>query len=165
MTTLTANPAYSAFEVLGLSSTSSQGPIHELVRKQSEHFDEPATRQKNRESFDAVFEVYSTHCEPGWDGYNANPLSQAAFKEAVEFLRKLPSTILFPEVVAEPDGDISLEWYMGNNFLFAVSFAGKGLISYAGTFGRGPSVHGREFVSESIPQSILENIRRVLLQR
>jgi hypothetical protein len=148
---------HASIGLLGHSSNSSlEQPAQSIDR-----FSPSVTWQRTREATDTVIDVFRKHRDPGWDGYNAAPISELACNEAVKFLRRLPSTIPMPEVVAEPDGDIAFEWYMKRRLLFVVSFSGVGVISYAGMFGKGSKVHGSEYFLESIPPSIIENIRRL----
>lgn len=151
-------------EFLGHSSTSSLEEVGQITRKESAHFVLPVTWQRKDEAIDALIDTFRKHRDPNWDGYDAEPIKEAACAESAKFLRKLPSAIPNPEIVAEPDGDIALEWYVRKRLLFVVSFSGKGVISYAGMFGRGSKAHGTEYFSDSIPSSVIANIRRLLSQ-
>ena len=155
-----ASYSYPIVDLLGHASPSSQDAVSKIVLDTSNHFELPATRQKKKEAIRAVIDAYarSRQAEISED---ATPISEATCKEAIDFLRRLPSSLPIPEVVIEPDGDLGLEWYVSNYCSFVVGFSGKGIISYAGLFGRGRKSYGTEFVSESIPRVIVENIRRV----
>ena len=65
-------------------------------------------------------------------------------------------------MIPNPDGDLSLEWYLDKWRLFVVTFSGKGIIFYAGVFGKGTKTHGKEFITDSIPSTIVEKISRLL---
>ena len=65
-----------------------------------------------------------------------------------------------PDISADPDGDISLEWRKEHRFTFVVSINGQGLISYAGLFGKN-KIHGTEYFGQEMPPSIIFNLRRL----
>jgi len=149
---------YPIVDLLGYTGVSSQFPVLKIIQDTSEHFELPATRQKRKEAIDSVMDAFLRSQRVATDV----PISESTSKEAIDFLRRLPSSLPIPEVVVEPDGDLGLEWFGSNYYSFVVGFSGKGTISYSGLFGRGRKTYGTEFVSEGIPSSIVENIRRVL---
>ena len=65
-----------------------------------------------------------------------------------------------PQILAEPSSEIGLEWYKGKRLVFAISFSGRNMITYAGIFGIN-KIHGTEYFSDSIPSNVIENIRRL----
>src|SRR6266571_2005543 len=112
---------HASIGLLGHSSNSSLEQSGGIGRIVSDPFSLSVTWQRKNEVIDAVIDVFRKHREFGWDGYNAEPTSECACIEAVKFIRKLPSTIPMPEVVAETDGDVAFEWYVGRHLLFVVS--------------------------------------------
>src|SRR5206468_1276723 len=46
----------------------------------------------------------------GWNGYGARPMNPEAYMNARVFLESMPSTAPFPEISADPDGDVALDW-------------------------------------------------------
>jgi hypothetical protein len=108
-----------------------------------------------------LWNTYYEYSEEDWDGYGAAPITEPAVQEATQFLMNLPSSIPLPEVIPEPGGEIALEWYKGKKSVFVVSFCGRNVISYAGLFGENTKAYGTESFKESLPESILNNIRRV----
>tara|TARA_Y100000310_G_scaffold145276_1_gene144608 strand:+ start:289 stop:618 length:330 start_codon:yes stop_codon:yes gene_type:complete len=96
-----------------------------------------------------------------WDGLGANPITTIAIEEASRLLMEFPSSYPLPDIVPEPGGDIALEWYKDKNNVFVISFSGNNVISYAGLFGENNKTYGTEFVKDSIPESILDNINRI----
>ena len=155
---IAATSSYPIVDLLGYTSASSQDAVRKIIKDTSDHYELPASRQKRKNAIGAVTEAFarSQRASAG-----DAPISETTFKETIDFLRKLPSSLPIPEVVTEPDGDIGLEWHVRNYYSFVVGFSGKGIISYSGLFGRGQKTYGTEFVSESIPSSIVDNIRRV----
>ena len=147
--------------LLGYAGPTSQDAVLNFMRETSEHFDRPASRHKRKEAIDSVMDAYAESRQAG----DVAPISELTCKETIAFLRKLPSTLPIPEVLIEPDGALALEWFVSNYCSFLIGFSGKGLITYAGLFGRGQKTYGTELISEAIPSSVVENIRRVLSSR
>ena len=109
----------------------------------------------------ALNEAYDECSESNWDGYDAFPITAGAYEEALSLLRALPSDLPMPEIVPEPDGSIGLEWQQGPDRIFAVSVSGKGVIVYAGLFGKGVKAHGTEVFNDSLPQGVVGSIKRI----
>ena len=105
-------------------------------------------------------EVYEECSEEDWDGYEAVPVSYQTFFEASRLLRMFPPSLPMPDILAEPDGSIGLEWYRRRGFSFAISLGGKDTIYYAGIFGKNET-HGKEEFTDFVPENILENLRRL----
>lgn len=99
--------------------------------------------------------------ESGWDGRNAKAVSASTFAHANRFLFSLPSSLPVPDVVPEPDGEIGFEWSKEPKRIFSVSISPNGLLSYAGLIGRTSKTHGTEIFDDTVPQVILDAIRRV----
>jgi hypothetical protein len=93
-----------------------------------------------------------------WDGEGAVPVTPEAYHHAREFLRKLPPDIPAPEVAADPDGEIALEWYRDPGFSFSISIGPTGRLAYAGLFGP-ENEYGNAHFTGVIPRAILEHIR------
>lgn len=143
----------------GISDESNrlQGSIKNFRR----HHGETASGQQLSQVRSSLLDVFLDCREPNWDGYGAKPISEKAYFEAVKLLELLPSYLLLPDVVPEPTGDIALEWYKENQFVFVLSVSGNNIITYAGIFGTGNEIHGTENFTESIPRIIIENIQRL----
>lgn len=150
---------YPSIDLLGSTSASSQDSVRDILVETSQHFERSATRLKRKDIIDSIIAALDTsrHVE------GEVPVSEATRREAIGFVGKLPPTLPIPEIVVEPDGDVALEWFVRNYFSFLVGFSGKGVLTYSGLFGRGRKTYGTEFISEGIPSSIVENIRRVLV--
>lgn len=95
-----------------------------------------------------------------WDAQGARPVDVAAVAQAKQFLDALPSNSPFPDVSADPDGEVSLDWFGQGRDLFSISVSPDGRLSYAGVFGP-RRAHGTEFLSDEIPAPILEQLRRL----
>lgn len=86
-------------------------------------------------TFQQIEEVFVECSFEGWDGENARPISEEIRRRAIEFLESLPLGIEAPDVGAEPDGDITLEWYRSPQWILSVSISAKRELSYAALFG------------------------------
>jgi len=72
----------------------------------------------------------------------------------------LPFSIPMPEILAEPNGEIGLEWYKERRLVFVVSVSGKRTLTYAGLFGSN-TIHGVENLVESLPPVVVDSLRRL----
>jgi hypothetical protein len=123
--------------------------------------DEKKRRQLLSKTFKILQEIFYEYSVAGWDGYDAQPISEDSFKETIRFLQMLPFAMPIPEVVPEPSGQIALEWYESQDYIFVVSLSGKKLIDYAGLFGEGNKTYGTERFKKTIPNTIIENVNRL----
>ena len=98
--------------------------------------------------------------QPNWDGYNALPVSEETHWAAERFLRQLPLNVPLPTVGAEPDGDLTLEWYRGPYRTLSVSINAHGAIHFSALLGQTESCGTIEF-SDDVSPDILQLIRRV----
>lgn len=80
--------------------------------------------------------------------------------KAWRFLQALPPSIPEPEVSADPDGDIALDWIKSRDRMFSVSIRANGDIHFAGVFGRA-KVHGADTFDDEVPAVVLQAIDRV----
>jgi hypothetical protein len=115
-----------------------------------------------RELLNNLNEVFENYSIPNWDGYDANPITEDAYLEAERLVRALPMNPGFPmpEIIAEPTGDISFEWYKGKRQVFVMSVSGKNEIIYSGLFGVN-KIHGIECFSDSLPSIIISTLKRL----
>jgi hypothetical protein len=113
------------------------------------------------EALQSLNEVFKECSGEGWDGYDAFPITEDAYVEAIKLIKSLPITSFpMPEVTSEPNGGIGLEWYRDNRLVFITSVCGKNEIVYAGMFGANKT-HGIEYFGDSLPLVILENLKRL----
>ncbi|TFH50920.1 MAG: hypothetical protein E4G89_02520 [Methanothrix sp.] len=160
MSQATAYP-HPVYDLFSSSSRSSQIDINESVEKEARRWEHLASEQKRLEKIDAIVTLPQQYREKNWDGLEAAPIPESAFQEARTFLRKLPPSVPMPEVIAEPDGYLGLEWYINKWLLYVVSFNGSGVLSCSGLIGS-ERIYGPRYMDEGIPAEILRNIARVL---
>lgn len=107
-----------------------------------------------------LYDVFRHCAQPGWDGYDAEPVSQEAYANAYRFLEGLPLDFPMPSISAEPDGQVTFEWYSSPRRTLSVSLSPEGEIHYAVLLGATKSC-GTEPFSGEIPRTILGWARRV----
>jgi hypothetical protein len=112
------------------------------------------------ETLTSLFEVYKECSKADWDGYGAAAITADAYEEAKKIIKLLPSSIRMPEIVAEPSGEIGLEWRRGRGQIFVMSVSGRHKINYAGLFS-GNKIYGSEYFDETLPSLVIEHLRRL----
>jgi hypothetical protein len=96
----------------------------------------------------------------GWDGHNALPVAAGSIEHAVHFVESLPATITAPSVGAEPDGQVTLEWYRSPRCVISVSVSPEGDLHYAALMGR--NRHYGTIASGEAADSIVSLAERVI---
>jgi hypothetical protein len=105
-------------------------------------------------------ELWAEASRPGWDGHGALPASPDAFDFARLFLNALPTTAPLPELSADPDGEVSLDWSFGNRRVLTVSIGPTGRCTYAWLLGQ-RSNRGTDWIEDEIPSSIAFALREL----
>ena len=90
---------------------------------------------------------------PGWDGYDAVPISRTAVATAARVIDMLPDNVEVPEIVPESSGGFSLDWSKGDGMIFSVTASFPYMV-YAGVFGNEESPHGKVRVADEFPSTI-----------
>ncbi len=112
------------------------------------------------EALENLASVKSQCSKPKWDGYKAEPIRTETFGRLIAFLRAMPENIPTPDLVPEPDGEISVDWQLGPRRIFSVSVGPHARLAYAGMLGA-TRWHGVEFFYGSLPQEIIRGVLRV----
>jgi hypothetical protein len=97
---------------------------------------------------------------PGWDGYQAEAVAPETVHLAKSVLEALPLGVRVPSIAADPDGHITLEWYVSPRRTVSVSVSRDGELHYAALFGSS-SVFGTEPFYGNAPRNIVEMIQRL----
>lgn len=161
MSTTLANPR----EVFNTRSSNGVGKEAEEVRAaisgvQQGILSSLSIGKPKRDAEENLYEVFGETCQPDWDGHGSASVSYDVYLKALEFLGRFPMNFPVPEVSADPDGEVSFEWYASPNWTFSISLGRGADLTYAGIFGANKT-HGVEVFHGEIPESILNNIRRV----
>jgi hypothetical protein len=112
--------------------------------------------------YDELYEVAQECGVDGWDGYDAKPVSTATFLQAILFLKSLPLDVTAPSVGAEPDGDLTFEWYGSPSRTLSVSIGPDSVLHYAAVLGP-RKAYGVEPFLGALPQVIVDLIRQIIL--
>lgn len=111
--------------------------------------------------FDDLSDLAQECATPGWDGYEAAAIELATVDEAARFLRSLPDAAPRPSLGAEPDGQITVEWYVSPKRTLSVSVSAQGEIHYAALIGSSRHFGTVPFLGEC-PDDIVKLIQRVV---
>ena len=149
----------------GFSASRAQGPDAAAVQslfsevqdnfRASQSLGEPA-RKTLVNLVDTFLDCFHTD----WDGYDALAVGPQTYHNTRRFLETLTGAWPQPSVAADPDGEISLEWYRGPRMRFSVSIGPDATVSYAGMFGTS-TVHGTETFIDEVPDGIIQHLRRL----
>lgn len=83
------------------------------------------------DTISALWRLYNECSAEGWDGYDASPMTLVAARVAVDLIRALPEGVPMPELTAENDGAISLDWSSGRRRCLSISTNGTERLAYA----------------------------------
>ena len=92
---------------------------------------------------------------PGWNGYGAKPMHPEAYSNAKLFLEALPTMAPFPEVSADPDGDVALDWSFGPRKALSISISSTGRCTFAWMHGH-RTYRGTDWLADEIPSNIAQ---------
>jgi hypothetical protein len=105
-------------------------------------------------------EVRAEASYQGWDGYGAKPMDPSAYLYAVLFLNTLPTTAPLPEISADSDGEVSLDWLFGERKALTLSVGPTGRCSFAWMIGQ-TTQRGTDWIDDEIPASIVFALRQL----
>ena len=107
-------------------------------------------------------DVVDEHAVEGWDGYDALPIYPASARNAHRFLLSMPRHLASPEIVPEPDGEISLEWGNVKIAYASLSFNPDGRCTFASVLTNGDRLSGCfSFKDDIIPDHISRLVQQV----
>lgn len=114
----------------------------------------------HQEAFDELWDVWQNCSQPGWDGHEAFAVKQETFSAAYQLIEFLPLGFPRPSFGAEPDGQITLEWYKLPTRIVSVSVDPDGYLHYAGLFGGSKRYGTLEFFG-IVPDEIVQLVREL----
>lgn len=100
--------------------------------------------------------------EQDWDGNGAEPVDAVAIYTAESIIHALPQNIPMPELAAEPDGNISLDWSTSRSRVFSISAGRSGRLAYAWLDGADQGHAVARFDYKEIPSRILTGLTSIL---
>jgi hypothetical protein len=159
MTALALHYVYQPFtRAVNTGSSPESKHLEERFKEIVLHFRSRAERER---AFSELARAIDTGNEENWDQYGGAKVDRRVSQFACRFLNALPSAIPAPEVGLDPDGEISFSWIVSRDRQLSVSLSPEGLLSYAGVFGNASTAHGTEEFDDTVPQAIIEAIRRL----
>lgn len=111
--------------------------------------------------FDDLYAAYRECCTEDHDGFRGQSVTRQTYDLAFRFLSALPVTLPTPEVSVDPDGEVSFEWIEARDRRVAVSLNEQGRLSYAALYGNGVTTHGTEIFDDSIPETVIQLVKRL----
>ncbi|HJW95353.1 MAG TPA: hypothetical protein VJ901_17175 [Thermoanaerobaculia bacterium] len=145
-------------EAVGLEANLIRRKEVEISR---DHIQAPLSGAPLRHAFSGLLTVLEDASAPNWDGYGSAPVNLKSARHAIRLLSHMPLELPAPEISADPDGEVSIEWYREPRRLFSISVSASGNLSYAGMFGKS-SVYGtEEFTNEYLPVLIRAYLSRL----
>lgn len=106
---------------------------------------------------DALFEENSFN---GWDGYDAVPIQIGSYNYSKQFILAMPDSLSIPSLGADPDGEITFEWYRSSDKIFSISISSDGFLNYAYLNGLSKE-YGTEPFSGFLPQKCNDLINKI----
>lgn len=96
----------------------------------------------------------------GWNGPGTLRLNPFAYEFAKLFLTTLPTTAPLPEVTADNDGEVALDWIFGSRKALSVSIGPTGRCTFAWMQGLSTQ-RGTDWIDDEIPASIVHALGRL----
>lgn len=84
---------------------------------------------------DQLLDAFHEASTDGWDGEGSIAVSRETLSLARELVESLPTGFRTPEISAEPDGHIHLEWFINNRRVLGVSVNPDGRLHWAALIG------------------------------
>ncbi|MCH8250815.1 MAG: hypothetical protein IID36_00025 [Planctomycetes bacterium] len=134
--------------------------IADTTQRNREHMDKSLAVGFERILRGELTEVWEECKYANWDGYDALPVSEDAFRNMQSFLEALPLGFPRPTIGADPHGHLSVEWYRSLRRVLSVAVSDDELLHYAALLGSNKTC-GTETFYDEVPESILSLVRRV----
>jgi hypothetical protein len=110
--------------------------------------------------FEELLKTFEECRQPNWDGYGAQSVREESYDLAHQFLAALPLRTLVPSIGAEPDGQITVEWYRSPQRTLSVSISPDGDFHYSALLGA-ERICGTETFRARMPKVLADLIKRL----
>ena len=114
----------------------------------------------NGKVFEELLKTFEECRQPNWDGYGAQSVREETYHLAHQFWAALPLSTTVPSIGAEPDGQITVEWYRSPQRTLSVSISPDGELHYAALLGSAKTF-GAEPFTGAVPTVVADLIHRV----
>jgi hypothetical protein len=111
-------------------------------------------------AYDELEAVYEECRSLRGEVHGSQPVQPETRELAQQFIEALPPESRLPSIGAEPDGQLTLEWYRATNWLLSVSVGPDGLLHWAALLGD-EDPRGSCRFEGAVPETILYWIHRV----
>lgn len=122
---------------------------------------EPVTFSR-QSAYDTLWEAWQPCQQADWDGEGADAIEHDTYQIAYLLIESLPNGFPPPSISAEPDGNLSLEWYKHPRRLLSVSVCPDGTLYWAALVGSEDPRGSCQFFDE-FPKTLLYWIGRVFV--
>jgi hypothetical protein len=137
--------------------------VHQEAEKGRNQLQESyALGQVGKGTFYELLQIAQEREIANWDGYGADAVPYEAYLSACLFLDALPLGTPAPTIGAEPDGDITFEWYHSTRRVLSVSISANCELNYAALLPGPRKATGTEQFVGDVPASILNLISDVV---
>jgi len=99
-------------------------------------------------------------CTPSYD---AMPITKDTYNEARELITLLPTLYPLPDMMPDPAGHVSFEWYKNPRQVLVISVNGTKVMTYAGLVGS-EKMSGADPYDKSLPKSIVDSLAQLYSQ-
>jgi hypothetical protein len=141
---------------LGVSTESKQ--VTECVLQVRNHASETISFGWRNALMQELIELQMRNDKPGWDGYDALPITKETVMAGIVFLMGLPDCVAIPDIVPEATGEVGFFWEKDEGKQFSISIGVSSLV-FAGLIGP-KKIHGEmKFLTNTLP----ENLEQILL--
>jgi len=109
---------------------------------------------------DQLVDVFSCCAGDGWEGEGSVAVASETLMIAKGLIESLPRAYRTPVITGEPDGHVSLEWYVNPRWILTVSVAPNRVLHWAALSGEEDPRGACRFFGEA-PKTLLYWIGRV----
>lgn len=88
-------------------------------------------------------------------------VSVSVVPHALAFASLIPAGYPHPEIAADPDGEVSFDWFGKNDRILSVSVGPRGRLSFAARFSDDERLSGALPLKDEFPRTILQALQRV----
>ncbi|MFH1857211.1 MAG: hypothetical protein ABH836_08350 [Candidatus Omnitrophota bacterium] len=131
------------------------------IQEDNLHIAESAYLFSFSSCYEMLFEIARDCSEPGWDGYDAVPISGEVYLKIFTLINNFSIGLQAPELVPENDGAITLEWHKNHKQEISISINPNNIAYYACLDGS-EKKHGSCVLQESLPPFLINMIDQIL---
>jgi hypothetical protein len=153
-------PISSSVYIIEPKSNSAASTSKKLEQIKAENLEKLSSPLSAAQKWERELEDIVRECSvPDWDGYDAKPLDEGSVQCVRAFCQKLPSAITLPNLLPEPNGDLTMEWYK-NGYHLVIGIDKQKQIAWACRTDN-ERYGGDGSFADSIPDSLLSLLHRI----